>query len=86
MAVKNDHGRFDAWFTVMEATLDGRGKMGSFVGASEEVKTLRGREALQMMQAANEAMGFATGDNALSEYAVSRIRLSCLDSKLMPWK
>lgn len=40
--VKNQHGengRFDAWMRVVEVTIDGRGKMGSLVGASEEVRS-----------------------------------------------
>jgi cytokinesis protein len=40
--VKNQHGengRFDAWMRVVEVTVDGRGKMGSMVGASEEVRS-----------------------------------------------
>jgi cytokinesis protein len=40
--VKNQHGengRFDAWMRVVEVTVDGRGKMGSLVGASEEVRS-----------------------------------------------
>jgi hypothetical protein len=41
--VKNENGRFDAWLKVFENAIDGRGKMGSLVGASEEVRSLRGR-------------------------------------------
>ncbi|KAH8682965.1 hypothetical protein BGZ60DRAFT_524308 [Tricladium varicosporioides] len=40
--VKNSHGengRFDAWMRVVEVTVDGRGKMGSLVGASEELRS-----------------------------------------------
>lgn len=40
--VKNDHnetGRFDAWMRIVEVTIDGRGKMGSLVGASEEYRS-----------------------------------------------
>ncbi|KAH8821478.1 hypothetical protein F5884DRAFT_88936 [Xylogone sp. PMI_703] len=40
--VKNQHGengRFDAWMRMVEVTVDGRGKMGSMVGASEEVRS-----------------------------------------------
>lgn len=40
--VKNQHnenGRFDAWMRLVEVTVDGRGKMGSLVGASEEVRS-----------------------------------------------
>lgn len=35
-----DHGRFDAWFRVFEQTIDGRGQMGSRVGASDEVRKI----------------------------------------------
>jgi cytokinesis protein len=31
-------GRFDAWMRLLEVTIDGRGRMGSLVGASEEVR------------------------------------------------
>ncbi|KAG8424556.1 hypothetical protein J3458_001334 [Metarhizium acridum] len=34
-----ENGRFDAWMRLVEVTIDGRGKMGSLVGASEEVRT-----------------------------------------------
>ncbi|KAJ5578900.1 Diaphanous autoregulatory [Penicillium hetheringtonii] len=40
--VKHDHnetGRFDAWMRIVEVTIDGRGKMGSLVGASEEYRS-----------------------------------------------
>ncbi|KAJ5166470.1 Cytokinesis protein sepA [Penicillium canariense] len=40
--VKHDHnetGRFDAWMRITEVTIDGRGKMGSLVGASEEYRS-----------------------------------------------
>jgi cytokinesis protein len=71
MNATGDHARFDAWFAILEATLDGRGKMGSLVGASDEIRTLRGREAQQAMQAANDPSGFAGAETALNEYAVS---------------
>lgn len=35
----NEMGRFDAWMRIVEVTIDGRGKMGSLVGASEEVRS-----------------------------------------------
>lgn len=31
-------GRFDAWLRIVEVTIDGRGKLGSLVGASDEVR------------------------------------------------
>lgn len=34
-----ENGRFDAWMRLVEVTVDGRGKMGSLVGASEELRT-----------------------------------------------
>ncbi|KAI3316545.1 FH2-domain-containing protein [Xylariaceae sp. AK1471] len=36
---QNENGRFDAWMRLVEVTVDGRGKMGSLVGASDEVRT-----------------------------------------------
>jgi hypothetical protein len=33
------YGRFDAWLKALEKTLDGRGKMGSAVGASSDLKS-----------------------------------------------
>ncbi|KAI0471871.1 putative cytokinesis protein sepA [Xylariaceae sp. FL0804] len=38
-AQQNELGRFDAWIRLVEVTVDGRGKMGSLVGASEEVRS-----------------------------------------------
>jgi cytokinesis protein len=35
-------GCYDYWFNSMENALSGRGKMGSLVGASEEVRRARG--------------------------------------------
>ena len=37
--VQVENGRFDAWMRIVEVTVDGRGKMGSLVGASEEVRS-----------------------------------------------
>lgn len=34
-----ENGRFDAWMRMVEVTVDGRGKMGSMVGASDEVRS-----------------------------------------------
>ncbi|KAK3997464.1 hypothetical protein QBC44DRAFT_338531 [Cladorrhinum sp. PSN332] len=36
---QSENGRFDAWMRLVEVTVDGRGKMGSLVGASEEVRS-----------------------------------------------
>lgn len=38
-AANGENGRFDAWMRIVEVTVDGRGKMGSMVGASEEYRT-----------------------------------------------
>ena len=40
-AVHNLPGRFDGWFAALESALDGRGRMGSLVGASDEVRRLQ---------------------------------------------
>jgi cytokinesis protein len=34
-----ESSRFDAWMRIVEVTVDGRGKMGSMVGASDEVRS-----------------------------------------------
>ncbi|KAL5121517.1 hypothetical protein ACEQ8H_000589 [Pleosporales sp. CAS-2024a] len=34
-----ESSRFDAWLRIVEVTVDGRGKMGSLVGASDEVRS-----------------------------------------------
>lgn len=67
MNAKGEKARFDAWFTILEATIDGRGKMGSLVGASDEVRTLRSREALQQSQSNATT---ASGGSILNEYTV----------------
>lgn len=36
---QGEHGRFDSWLRIVEVTIDGRGKLGSLVGASEEVRS-----------------------------------------------
>lgn len=36
---QGENGRFDGWMRLFEVTLDGRGKMGSLVGASEEFRS-----------------------------------------------
>jgi cytokinesis protein len=35
----SENGRFDAWMRWIEITIDGRGKMGSLVGASNEIRS-----------------------------------------------
>ena len=36
---QGENGRFDAWMRIVEVTIDGRGKMGSLVGASDEYRS-----------------------------------------------
>jgi len=36
--MNSETGRFDAWMRLVEVTIDGRGKMGSLVGASDELR------------------------------------------------
>ncbi|CAJ0903052.1 16325_t:CDS:10, partial [Entrophospora sp. SA101] len=38
MQFQNEHYRFDAWMRILENTIDGRGKLGSLVNASDEYK------------------------------------------------
>ncbi|KAG0169559.1 hypothetical protein DFQ28_004162 [Apophysomyces sp. BC1034] len=57
---QREYGRFDAWLKFLNATLDGRGRMGSLVGASDDVKRL----GLQ-----------GAPDNHLSDYALSNMML-----------
>lgn len=38
-AQQGENGRFDAWMRIVEVTIDGRGKLGSLVGASDEVRS-----------------------------------------------
>jgi hypothetical protein len=37
---QSDYGRFDAWLKTLLAVLNGRGKMGSIVGASTDVRQI----------------------------------------------
>lgn len=39
MHAHGENGRFDEWVRTVEVTVDGRGKMGSMVGASDEVRS-----------------------------------------------
>lgn len=71
--VRGEVGRFDAWFAALVATIDGRGRMGSLVGASEEIRmhSLRGgKDAQGRLQASA-----AAADNALMEYALTNFLL-----------
>ncbi|ORX92728.1 FH2-domain-containing protein [Basidiobolus meristosporus CBS 931.73] len=45
MRARNHHLRFEAWMKSLENTIDGRGILGSLVGASEEIKKTAGRES-----------------------------------------
>lgn len=55
-----EYGRFDAWLKLFNGTLDGRGRMGSLVGASDDVKRLAGSGA---------------PDSHLAEFALSNMML-----------
>ncbi|RCH82739.1 hypothetical protein CU098_001176, partial [Rhizopus stolonifer] len=55
-----EFGRFDAWLKLLDATLDGRGRMGSLVGASEEVKRF---------------VGAGAPDSQLADFALSNMML-----------
>lgn len=41
----NELGAFNYWFKSLDFTLSGRGKMGSLVGASEEIRKNQGVES-----------------------------------------
>lgn len=75
--VKNDHsetGRFDAWMRIVEVTIDGRGKMGSLVGASEEYRSGGiGMENLLMEYAVSTMILI----NMLVDGAESDLQLRC---------
>ena len=43
-AANNETGRYDFWFRSLESTLAGRGRMGSLVGASEDIRKYGGAE------------------------------------------
>lgn len=70
--MRGEVGRFDAWFASFETIIDGRGRMGSLVGASDEIKSLRGKDMAAAMAARD---GNATTDSALSEYALANFLL-----------
>jgi cytokinesis protein len=44
-AANNMTGRYEYWFKAFEGTLEGRGKMGSLVGASDAVRKMGGVES-----------------------------------------
>lgn len=70
-------GQFDGWFFFWEAAIDGRGRFGSSVGASESVMSLRGASAKEMSKSLVNGHGQLTAigadikDTALSDFAVS---------------
>lgn len=74
--VNNDHGRFDAWFRILEQTLDGRGKMGSLVGASDEVKKMSisssNHHHFSTLSSTNSSIG-TSNESSLNEYAVNNM-------------
>lgn len=43
-AANNETGRYDFWFSTLKTTLEGRGKMGSLVGASIDIRKHGGQE------------------------------------------
>lgn len=55
--VRKGYGRFDAWLRELRYTLNGRGRMGSMVGASEDYKRMISH-------------GGGTAESQMSEYAV----------------
>lgn len=60
-------GRFEVWFKFFEEALEGRGKMGSVVGASESVMSL-GRNSNRNSSLVSARVGAL--DSHLTEYAV----------------
>ncbi|KAJ5936494.1 hypothetical protein N7454_005129 [Penicillium verhagenii] len=70
----NETGRFDAWMRNVEVTIDGRGKMGSMVGASEEYRSGGiGMENLLMEYAVSTMMLI----NMLVDGAQTDLQLRC---------
>ena len=54
---RQDPGMFDAWLGDFERTLEGRGRMGTFVGANEEFKrfgTFNGADSHLMEYSVNQ--------------------------------
>lgn len=65
-------GKFDGWFWFWEAAIDGRGRMGSSVGASQHVLSLKSAEAREMAKNLASSASLADiKDQALADYAVS---------------
>ena len=73
--------RFDGWFTYWEKAIDGRGRFGSAVGASDSVLSLRSAGATQLSRGLTSGGHQGAGklsplnldvmDSALSDFAVS---------------
>lgn len=65
-------GRFDVWFKFWEEAIDGRGKMGSVVGASDAVLSLRGPASREQMakEANGQRLATSTLDAGIGEYGV----------------
>lgn len=65
-------GKFDGWFFFWEAAIDGRGRFGSAVGASDAILSLRGRGARDLHRgvSASASPGADIKDQALADYAV----------------
>ncbi|CAO3596601.1 unnamed protein product [Absidia cylindrospora] len=64
---RHEYGRFDGWLKIVEATLDGRGRMGSLVGASEDIRRLGGAPDNQL------------GDYALSNMMLANSIISVIE-------
>lgn len=45
---QKNYGRFDSWLKTLSAVLDGRGRMGSIVGASSDVKQIVSKGSTDM--------------------------------------
>lgn len=65
MKTRGDPGRFDAWLGTFETVIEGRGRMGSLVGASEEIRSLRGDRTAAALAARD-----GHSDTLLLDYAV----------------
>ncbi|KAL8279166.1 hypothetical protein RQP46_008422 [Phenoliferia psychrophenolica] len=76
-------GRFDVWFKYWEDAIDGRGKMGSAVGASDAVLSLRGSSAREAaMREANPVSiqaitaNMTSLDSSIGEYGFTNMLLT----------
>lgn len=50
--IQNNYSRFDPWLKTLSAVLDGRGRMGTIVGASTDVKQIasKGNSDIPMIE------------------------------------